>query len=222
MLTQRQEQFALNLVQDMSQREAYLKAGYSPKQLPATIDRHAHELANNDKIMARVSQLRQKAEDNAVMSLQERRKRLSEIAGANLTDFMELGQDGSWVNLGPETKKSGAIQEIHSRTEYDKDGSKPTVYTSVKLHDPVRAIDLLNKMDKLYSEGVTNNDIKTININEVKVVQFDPREVARAIAEALRLGISPEILGNNGHSQDASVLPPQSDIQAVIIPRSEN
>jgi len=175
MLTQKQEQFCLNLVQDMPQREAYIKAGYSSKMLPATIDHNASVLASTNKILARVAELRSKAEAAAVkvktayiMNEQERRERLSEIANARLTDYMELGQDGSWVNIGQETPNGAAIQEIHSRTQYDDKGASPTVYTSVKLHDPIKAIDLLNKMDKLYSEGTTNN-VNIVIIREVEV-----------------------------------------------------
>jgi hypothetical protein len=68
------------------------------------------------------------------------------------------------VNIGKETPMAGAIQELHSRTEYDDNGSKPTVHTSVKLHDPIRAIDLMNKMEKMYSDGYQDNrQVKVVN-----------------------------------------------------------
>lgn len=111
-------------------------------------------------ISERIAGLRKRLEDETVAGPLERRQRLTEVVRAKLTDFMELGQDGSWVNIGKETAGAGAIQEIHSRTEYDDDGSKPTVHTSVKLHSLTQAIDLLNKMDKIYSDqagSVTNN-----------------------------------------------------------------
>jgi phage terminase small subunit len=158
-LTQKQETFCLNLFQGMSQHEAYLKAGYSNKQSPAVIDKNASILAKTSKVLVRIDELRKKAEDDSVMDVLERKQRLTEIARAKLTDFMELGQDGAWVNIGPETKNGGAISEIHSRTEYDDDGAKPTVHTSVKLHNPVEAIKELNKMDKVYTEGGTNVNI---------------------------------------------------------------
>lgn len=154
-LTPKQERFCLNLFEGLSQREAYLKAGYSSNMLPATLDQNACRLAANSNVVARLAELRSKAESDKVMTVTERKERLSEIARANLTDFMELGKDGSWVNLGPETKRAGAIQEIHSRTEYDKDSDAPTVYTSVKLHDPIRAISELNKMEKVYETPPT-------------------------------------------------------------------
>jgi len=152
----------------MTQREAWKQAGYSVNYPIAHIDRDASLLANSPKISQRLQELREKTEGAAVMNVQERKERLTEVGRARLTDFMELGQDGSWVNLGPETEKGGAIQEIRSRTEYDKDGAKPIVYTSVKLHDPMKAIDLLNKMDKIYSDGSVFNDNRKIEIYDAK------------------------------------------------------
>ena len=166
-LTQKQERFALFLFDGLSQREAWVKAGYSDRYAVAIIDSNACQLNKTSKIQIRLAELRQKAEDASVMNVRERQQRLTEIARAKLTDFMELGQDGSWVNLGEETPRGGAIQEIHSTTQYDKYGANPTVHTSVKLHDPMKAIDLLNKMDKLYTDG-TIIDNRKVEIYDAK------------------------------------------------------
>lgn len=205
-LTQKQETFCLKYFELGNATEAALVAGYSSKNARFLASRWLTK-AN---IQARIQELRQKAEDASVMNVLERKQRLTEIARARLTDFMELGQDGSWVNIGEETPQSGAIQEIHSRTEYDEDGSKPTVYTSVKLHDPMKAIDLLNKIDKIYSEGVNVNiDNRRM---EAVIVNIDPKAVAAAILEAYRLGLTPGLLGGNGQGEDASLLSSPADI----------
>jgi len=148
-LRQRQEDFCVKYFECGNATEAAIHAGYSLRGVRV----QACRMLTRTNIQARLAELRQKKESAAIMSVQERQERLSEIARANLTNFMELGADGSWVNLGPETPKTAAIQEIRSRTEYDKDGSKPTVHTSVKLHNPLQAIDLLNKMDRVYVEA---------------------------------------------------------------------
>jgi phage terminase small subunit len=155
-LTAKQERFCLNLFQGMNQSKAYVEAGYICKNLN-TVKSNACRLAKNADILQRLAELKQQVAHDKVMTVQERLERLSEIARTNLTDFMELGQDGTWVNLGKDTPKTGAIQEIHSRTEYDDNGSHPTIYTSVKLHDPLKAIDLLNRMDKVYSDSAIVN-----------------------------------------------------------------
>ncbi|MFC1972444.1 terminase small subunit, partial [Chloroflexota bacterium] len=45
-LTPKQERFCLNLLKGMSQREAYIQAGYSGNQARDTIDNHAYQLAH--------------------------------------------------------------------------------------------------------------------------------------------------------------------------------
>ena len=181
-LTQKQETFCVKYFELGNATEAAKLAGYSHK----TAYSIGNENLKKPEVQARIQELRQKVEDAAIMNVSERQRKLSEIARARLTDFMELGQDGSWVDIGPEVPMSGAIQEIRSRTEYDDKGAKPTVYTSVKLHNPLQAIDLLNKMDKLYSEGAPIN----IDNREIKitVVDKEAKELTERVIRGERTG----------------------------------
>ena len=222
-LTQKQENFTLNLFQGMSQTESYIQAGYSTNMLPATIIHHACVLAKNGNVTARLSQLREKTESEKIMTVKERKERLSEISRARLTDYQESGMDGGWISIGPESPNTAALAEIVSTTKYDENGASPTLISRVKLHNPVTAIAELNKMEKVYTEGTTLNFQQNIKQEiGVKFVKFDSKEVAGAIAEAIRLGLNSGILGGNGHGEDASVLPTQADIQTAPVPESEN
>jgi len=185
-LTQKQETFTLLIFQGLSQRAAWGKAGYSTKYAPEIVDQNASRLANSSKVQARLIELRQKTEDASVMGVQERKQRLTEIARARLTDFMEMGQDGTWVNIGPEVPMTGAIQEMSSRTEYDDDGAKPTVHTKVKLHSPISAIDLMNKMDRIYADGPQVN----VDNRRVEIHVYD-RET-KALVQRLIDGETPQ------------------------------
>ena len=78
-LTDKQERFCLNLFSGMSQREAYIKAGYSSDALPATIDRAAFELVQSPKISTRLAELRQAAQDAAIGTVVERQQILTTI-----------------------------------------------------------------------------------------------------------------------------------------------
>jgi phage terminase small subunit len=187
-LTQKQETFCVKYFELGNATEAAIQAGYNRKTAVVIASQNLTKL----NIQTRLKELREEIKNAAVMNVQERQERLSEIARAKLTDFIELGQDGSWVNIGEETPKGGAIQEIHSRTEYDDDGSKPTIYTSVKLHDPMKAIDLLNKMDKIYSEGQTVN----VDNRKVEIVVYDPE--TKQIVQRLLNGESPTAQINQG------------------------
>ena len=198
-LSQRQEKFALNLFSGMTQREAWGKAGYSTKYSPAFIDSNACNMAKTNKIQTRLAELRNQVSNDKVMSVQERKERLSEIARGRIVDYQESGLDGSgYISITKESPNTAAIQSIESATKFDENGNTGTLFTKVRLHSPAQAIDLLNKMDKIYSENpVVNIDNRK---QEVKFVNFDPVEVARAIIEAEHLGITAEMVGHNSGS----------------------
>jgi len=163
-LTQKQETFCVKYFELGNGTEAAIQAGYNPRNARVIASQNLTKI----NIKVRIEELRQKVEDASVMDVRERQQRLTEIARAKLTDYMELGQDGSWVNLGEETPHGGAIQEIHSTTKYDEHSANPTVHTSVKLHDPMKAIDLLNRMDKIYTDGAQYIDNRKIEIYDAK------------------------------------------------------
>jgi phage terminase small subunit len=187
MLTQKQERFVLNLFQGLSQRDAYVKAGYSSNQLPATIDRHAAELAKTDKIQARLSDLNGKAESKAIMSVSERKERLSEIARARLTDYQETGLDSGYINIGKESPNTGAIASIKSATKFDENGNTGTLFTEVRLHNPVAAIQELNKMDGVYDDTAKLN----VNVDNRKIEIIVASENARQLTDRILLGETP-------------------------------
>ncbi|MDD5081759.1 MAG: terminase small subunit [Dehalococcoidales bacterium] len=215
LLNQRWELFCIRLCEGRTQTEAAIVAGYKPSRARQTGAR----LVTIGDIQTRLQELRQKAEDATVMNVLERKQRLTEIARAKLTDFMELGQDGSWVNIGAETPNGGAIQEIHSRTEYDDDGAHPTVHTSVKLHDPVKAIDLLNKMDGIYKAEGAGNEGEAVKQN-VNVVIINGDEVALAVIELLRCGAIGGLIEAGAPPVD-EVHSPQADTEAARLPLAQ-
>jgi phage terminase small subunit len=79
MLTQKQEQFALNIFEGMSQAEAY-KASYNAKNMSDNaIYREASLLMSNPKIAQRIQELRDKTAKYSIMSAQERLEWLSNL-----------------------------------------------------------------------------------------------------------------------------------------------
>ncbi len=150
----------------MTQREAYRKAGYSTNMALPVIDVKASQLASNGQLVVRIQELRKKTEDASVMNVLERKQRLSEIARAKMTDFVTVGADGAWFDINKDNVNSAAIQYATSKTVIGKDGADDAVLIRVGLHSPTQAIDLLNKMDKIYEEKSGN----TININVDKVL----------------------------------------------------
>lgn len=162
----RHEKFAIALLKGMSQTDAAIEAGYKPSRAYETSSR----LVRNGNIIARRVELQSKVASDAVMSALERKERLSEIARARLIDFIQAGADGAYITVGPESLHNAALKEVRSRTEYNSDGANAAVITELKLHDPVKSIAELNKMDNIGVEGG-----KTINII-TKEVYIDARE----------------------------------------------
>ena len=141
-LTQKQKTFCLKYFELRNATEAALAAGYSSRNAR----RIGSENLTKLDIKQRIDELNQKVEDDLVMNVLERKQRLSEIARARLTDYVTCGPDRDLISVGPESPNTAALQEITSRTEYDKDGAGAAVITKLKLHNPITAIDLLNKM----------------------------------------------------------------------------
>ena len=150
---QKREKFCLEYFKSGNAASAAVLAGYSVKSIRSI----ASQLLTNINIKTRLAELQERAASAKIATVTERKEILTEILRTRLTDFMELGKDGSWVNIGPETTNGRAIQEIHSRTEYDDNGEHPTIYTSVKLHSPIEAIKELNKMERIYDDSAKVN-----------------------------------------------------------------
>ncbi len=153
-LTQKQENFCLNLFKGMSQREAYITAGYSSNNSVAVQDVAACILAKDEKVLIRLDELRNEAKSPLIADYRERQEILTEILRGRVTDYTTCGPDRDLIDVGLESPNTAALQEVTSRTEFDKDGAGVAVVTKVKLHNPMQAAEILNKMDKVYDDRV--------------------------------------------------------------------
>ena len=165
-LTGKQERFARFLFEGLAQREAYIQAGYSKKQAMATVDKNAFALANNTKVVSRLAELRKAAEDASVATVLERKQVLSEIVRGRVANFM--------TNLTKEKLESAALQEL---TITERPSGKKT---NIKLHNPIHAVDLLNKMDRIYGESPQVN-IDNRSINFIVRNKEEQEEIAKLV-----------------------------------------
>ena len=79
MLTAKQEQFVQNIIQGMSQADAY-RSAYSTKNMSdKTIHEAASRLASDSKVSARLSELRGKLTKATIMTAQKRLEWLTEV-----------------------------------------------------------------------------------------------------------------------------------------------
>ena len=181
-MNQRQELFCQGVFEGKSGTQSYIDAGYSPKNAASG----AVQLARNPKVQARIKELNDVATTPKIMTVTERKERLSEIARARYSDFVTAGPDGSWIDIGPEKVNSAAICEVKSKTEYDDNGDKPAVIISVKLHDPIRAINELNKMEGAHAPIETKVNGKVTHRHEVH--EFTNGHLAEALQSLAECG----------------------------------
>ncbi len=209
-MTVLQLNFALNVFKGLRATDAYREAGYKTRTPGATWSA-ASRLLRNVKVSRLVDWLRQKAVDVTIMDSVEMQQRLSEIGRGRIGDFVSSEGGPARIRVALENLNSGAVQEVTTELVRLGKGEDPITaeVTKLKLHDPIRAIDLLAKLQGLYAGG------PTVNIDNRKVennfVNFDPKEIVRAVVEAIQLGLSPEVLGGAVDGEDAAVLPASAD-----------
>jgi len=161
-LSQKQETFTLNLFKGLTQRESWIQAGYSSNYSLAIVDKHACELANKGKIKERLAELREEAKTPLIADYRERQEILSEIARGRVGTLLDENQR---IKQG-QPLTSAALQEVETMDIKIGKGenAKLATVTKIKLHNPVPAIDLLNRMDRVYEERPQFNDNRTYNI----------------------------------------------------------
>ena len=79
MLTAKQEAFCQNIIQGMSQADAYRSAYDASKMSDKTVHEKASLLASQDKVRARLTELRDKLANEKIMTAQERLQWLTEL-----------------------------------------------------------------------------------------------------------------------------------------------
>ncbi len=156
-LTKKQEDFCLNIFEGKTGIQSAIEANYAFKAAAVT----ASENLKKPNIIARIAELRQRVEDESVATVLERKQTLTEIVRGRLAHFMDK-------DLTLKLSDNAALQEVIISHFGGKDGDDITT-TRIKLNDPAKAIDLLNKMERIYGEqGVVIDNRKVIII-----VQYD-------------------------------------------------
>ena len=138
----RWENFALAVAAGETRSEAWRRAGFADTNSTRTL---AARLFAKVLIKDRVEQIRNAIADSRIMTMRDRKIRLSEIARANIKDFHN--KQGVLDPFAPGVENSAAIAQIEQ--EYDETGLE-AYPTKIKLHSPIPAIDMLNKLDGAY------------------------------------------------------------------------
>lgn len=83
MLTAKQEQFVKNIIDGMSQADAYRSAYPNQKMTDKTVWESASKLMKNPKVIARLEELRSQMITPSIMTAQKRLEWLTELIGSD-------------------------------------------------------------------------------------------------------------------------------------------
>jgi phage terminase small subunit len=128
--------------------------------------RHAAEcgftrLQKNVEFSARIADLAEQAAQGAVMTAQEALVELTKLARANMQDYMHVGPDGDPVlDYSKLTRdQAAALQEVTVDTYTDGrgDDAREVKKVKFKLADKLRALELIGKHHKLFTERHEHN-----------------------------------------------------------------
>lgn len=99
-LTTKRELFIQNIIGGMSQRQAYIKAGYKTKNKPPEyIDTEACKLFKNPKIIHRYNELMEKTEKKAIWTREMALEELKEMLADSKKDKHYGGRQGAIKEL---------------------------------------------------------------------------------------------------------------------------
>lgn len=79
MLTAKQELFARKVAEGMSQADAYRSAYSTKRYTEKSIWENASKLANDTKVLSRITELREQLANESIMTAQERLKWLTDV-----------------------------------------------------------------------------------------------------------------------------------------------
>ena len=130
MLTAKQEKFVRNLIEGMTQREAYKKSYNASNMADKTIDEKACLLFADEKVRARFKELQDELAKASIMSVTERLQFLSRV-----------------------------VKEEEKETIMLWKGDGETIERPADLNTKIKAIDTMNKMTGEYTtkiEGSVN------------------------------------------------------------------
>ena len=166
----RQEAFCIyHVLQRLPKTEAAVKAGYSRSSAV-----HG-TLMTFPAVVERIKELKEIIATQSIMSVAARKAKLSEIGSANLRDFQ---QDGVMKPFDVKVEYPGALAEV----SYDEG-----MLNKIKLHDPVKAIAELNKMERIYETGTT------INIDNRKLEIIVSSDRAKELTDRVMRGERSEV-----------------------------
>lgn len=147
---QKHERFALLIAKGESAGAAYQKVYHSKK---ATCETNGPQLLRNAQVKARVRELQEKAEDETVMSLLERRRFLARVVRTPIGLIDEQSDLCHEFTSHWEGGRRGKLKQGHL-PEGNETGEEEVEVVKIKAHDKLKAIELDSKLAGDFKEKV--------------------------------------------------------------------
>lgn len=157
----------------------------------------ASKLLTKDNIIAEIRRLNAKAdkkarnkEDHALASVAERKRILSAIIRANATDLRGISvENGSLVfdDAACREAVNATAQIVVVPDPYNAGKKTKAILVSLTLHDPIKAIQELNRMEGVYKD--TPLQPAEIHIHTGKTLEHDEQTAAQLDDPACRVPI---------------------------------
>ena len=155
-LTAKQQRFVEAYLVSLNAADAAREAGYSEN----TAKQIGHELLGKPDVAAAIAEAQAVRADRMQISQDDVLRRVAAIAFADIGCFASWGEDGELVMVASgdvERDALPALREVRSTTStvtFKDGGERTSVYKAVKLHDPLRALELLGKHLGMFKEQI--------------------------------------------------------------------
>lgn len=167
-LKPKQQAFVIEYIKDFNGTQAAIRASYSKRSAAE----QAYDLLRLPQIQNAIRIAIASRKNEAIADIAERQTILTEIARGRCSDYLFCGKDGSYISFGDDSPNQRAVAGITTHTKagdtnQSADGKKAksedTIIQKIDMRDPVKAIDVLNKMDRLYIQQIevsTSEDLQ--------------------------------------------------------------
>ena len=143
-LTPKQRLFVQEYLIDLNAKQASIRAGYSP----ANAEFQGHQLINNPKVKYAIELAMYEREQRTKVTQDRVVQELAKIAFLNPTDV--INEYDASIRNGATREDTAAISSIRVRRTPSKNGMG--VEREIKLHDKIRALELLGKHLGLFND----------------------------------------------------------------------
>lgn len=170
-LTERQRSFAEEYIKDFNGKQAAIRAGYA--ESGAKVE--ASRLLTHANVSRYYAYLVSKRTERTLVTADRVVEEIAKIAFHDVNELMDYLNGGVLFKDLKDMKFSEIIKEITVKEITNKEGERIGKIATIKVHDKIKALELLGKHTALFTENInltnngkdlpTNTTVVNININ---------------------------------------------------------